>query len=159
MKNHAFLLLSLLLITACGNEEPATYQVPKEAPPPAIQTPAPRHRTCHTVPWSSMKARIAAERMRSSLGTQYTSTFIYAPFLLVGILRWRLKKSRALVAGSDSVADEMLAVTEQVIQDISLRIGRQPQLKKYRIILLDVVEELKGQGTNPNLLLDLETMT
>ncbi len=85
--------------------------------------------------------------MRSSLGTQYTSTFIYAPFLLVGLLRWRLKESRALVAGSDSVADEMLAVTEQVNQDISFRIGRQPQLKKYRIILLDVVEELKGQGT------------
>jgi hypothetical protein len=104
-------------------------------------------------------AGIAVARMRKSLGTQYTSKFMYAPILLVGLLRWRLKESQAMVAGSDSVADEMLAVTEQVIQDLALRIGRQPKLKKYRNLLLDVIEELKGKGTNPNLLLDLEALT
>ncbi len=39
MKNYAFLLLSLLLITACGKDEPTTYQVPKEPASPA-QAPA-----------------------------------------------------------------------------------------------------------------------
>lgn len=33
MKYHAFSLLSLLLITACGKEEPTTYVVPKQAAP------------------------------------------------------------------------------------------------------------------------------
>jgi hypothetical protein len=64
-----------------------------------------------------------------------------------------------LVAGSDPVADEMLAATELTIIDLSSRIGGQPRLKKYRKILRDVVKELNGQGTNPNLLLDLETLT
>ena len=64
-----------------------------------------------------------------------------------------------MVAGTDPVADEMLAVTEQTIKDLSSRISGQPQLKKYRDILLDVVKELKGQGTNPNLLLDLEILS
>lgn len=37
MKYNAFSLLSLLLITSCGKEEPATYVVPKQ---PAPQAPA-----------------------------------------------------------------------------------------------------------------------
>jgi hypothetical protein len=39
MKNYAFLLLSLLFLTACGNEEPTTYQVPKEPTPPTEAPP------------------------------------------------------------------------------------------------------------------------
>lgn len=104
-------------------------------------------------------AGVAASTMQQSLGSQYTSTFIYAPFLLVGLLRWRLKVPYALVAGTDRVADELLTITEQVIEDLGHRIGAQSQLAKYQKVLRDVVEELKGQGTNPNLLLDLETLT
>jgi hypothetical protein len=102
---------------------------------------------------------VAVTRMSDSIGTKYTSSFIYAPYLLVGLLRWRLKDPQAMVAGSDPVADEMLAATELTIIDLSSRIGGQPRLKKYRKILRDVVKELNGQGTNPNLLLDLETLT
>jgi hypothetical protein len=39
MKHYAFLLISLLLITACGNDEPATYQVPKQPTPPTDAPP------------------------------------------------------------------------------------------------------------------------
>jgi len=39
MKNCAFLLLALLLITACGNDEPTTYQVPKQPTPPTSAPP------------------------------------------------------------------------------------------------------------------------
>ena len=39
MKNYAFLLISLIFISACGKDEPTTYQVPKEPASPA-QTPA-----------------------------------------------------------------------------------------------------------------------
>ena len=102
---------------------------------------------------------VAVARMRDSIGTDYTSRFIYAPYLLVGLLRWRLKEPQAMVVGSDPVADEMLTATELTIEDLSFRIGGQPRLKKYRKILRDVVKELNGQGTNPNLLLDLETLT
>ena len=35
MRNYAFLLISLLFISACGKDEPTTYQVPKEPAPPA----------------------------------------------------------------------------------------------------------------------------
>ena len=69
------------------------------------------------------------------------------------------RRIMAAVAASDPVADEMLAATELTIKDLSSRIGGQPRLKKYRKILRDVVKELNGQGTNPNLLLDLETLT
>jgi hypothetical protein len=38
MKHYAFLLISLLLISACGKNEPTTYQVPKEPAAP-VQAP------------------------------------------------------------------------------------------------------------------------
>lgn len=104
-------------------------------------------------------ARVAIITMRKSIGTEYTSTFIYAPYLLVGLLRWRLREPNALVAGADPVASDLLNVTEDVIQDLRHAARTQPKLKKYIDILRDVVEELKGQGINPNLLLDLESLT
>jgi hypothetical protein len=104
-------------------------------------------------------AKVAVMAMQNSLGSQYTSKFIYAPFLLVGLLRWRLKEPVALVAGSDTVADELLKITELVIGDLGSKVRAQPQLRKYHEVLMDVVEELRGQGTNPNLLLDLESLT
>ena len=39
MKHYAFLLISLLFISACGKDEPTTYQVPKEPAAP-VQAPA-----------------------------------------------------------------------------------------------------------------------
>ena len=80
-------------------------------------------------------SRVVAARMQKSLGTNYTATFIYAPSLLVGLLRWRLREPQAMVAGTDSVADEMLIATENTIEDLSSRIAGQPRLRKYRDVL------------------------
>lgn len=63
------------------------------------------------------------------------------------------------MAETDTVADELLQVTGLVIKNLAKKARSQPKLGQYRILLLDVVEELKGQGTNPNLLLDLESLT
>jgi len=105
-------------------------------------------------------ADIVVSNMKNSLiDPNYSAAYFYTPFLLVGLLRWRLKEPLALVAETDTVADEWLQITGLVIRNLAKKARSQPKLDQYRILLLDVVEELKGQGTNPNLLLDLESLT
>ena len=95
---------------------------------------------------------------RRNIGEEYTM-FNYAPFLLAGLLRWRLKDPTALVSGIDPLAEDFLAIIEEVEVDL---IGRrrpsanlQRRREKILPILRDLRGELIGEGTNPDLLLDI----
>lgn len=90
-----------------------------------------------------------------NLGSEYTK-FQYAPFLLVGLLRWRLKVPRALVQGRDELADEMSKAVERVQQDMADRGWRSEKMarisEKWVPILKKTLDELRGEGGHPDLL-------
>lgn len=103
--------------------------------------------------------RTVADFQRN-IGGEYTM-FNYAPFLLAGLLRWRLVEPTALLSGIDPLATDFLAIVEKVEQDLSGRRRPSANLQKRRAkflpILRDLKDELLGEGTNPNLLLDIYT--
>ena len=85
--------------------------------------------------------------------------FNYAPFLLAGLLRWRLKEPAALLAGVDPLAADFVRIIEEAEEDL---VGRQRpsanlqrRRAKFLPILRDLKSELLGEGTNPDLLLDI----
>jgi len=95
---------------------------------------------------------------RRNIGEEYTM-FNYAPFLLAGLLRWRLKDPTALVSGIDPLAEDFLAIIGEVEVDLIGRRRPSANLQRRRDkilpILLDLKKELLGEGTNPDLLLDI----
>ncbi|MBY6114264.1 hypothetical protein KUW09_07285 [Mameliella alba] len=95
---------------------------------------------------------------RNSIGSTYT-TFLYAPFLLAGLLRYRLKEPRAFVLGLDPLAEAVAKVIEAVTADLRRRQSGSAHFlrarEKYLKILDDLQSELEGRGQNPDLLLDL----
>lgn len=97
----------------------------------------------------------AIREFDESLGSEFTK-FQYAPFLLVGLLRWRLKSPRALVQGRDDLADEMAAAVERVKQDMEDRGWRSERLAKvtgrWLPILSKTLDEIRGEGGHPDLL-------
>ncbi len=101
----------------------------------------------------ALVARVVAE-FRANLGTEYT-TFYYAPFLLVGLLRWRLVDRYALIAGRDPAADRLDEAIGATLPDLRRAAARKPALRKYLKILEDARDELRGEGTNPELLMDI----
>jgi hypothetical protein len=90
---------------------------------------------------------------KENLGSTYTR-FQYAPMLLVGLLRWRMVEPFALVEGQDPLADKLVRAVEKTIADLKHR-DRTKALAKYGRILEQVLEELRGEGSNPELLLDI----
>ncbi|WP_406872601.1 hypothetical protein WHT83_24075 [Aminobacter sp. P9b] len=100
--------------------------------------------------------RIAKRVLREfdeSLKSTYTR-FQYAPLLLVGLLRWRSVEPFALVAGQDPVADKLAHSVEKTLSDLR-HSSRLRALAKYGRILEQTLDELRGEGTNPDLLLDI----
>ena len=101
--------------------------------------------------------RTVADFQRN-IGGQYT-TFNYAPFLLAGLIRWRLVDPTALIIGTDPLADDLLTVIEQTENDLKALPGFNKNFQRRRMkflpILQDLKSELAGQGSNPNLLLDI----
>jgi hypothetical protein len=97
----------------------------------------------------------AIEEFHDSVGSEYTK-FQYAPFLLVGLLRWRLKSPRALVRDRDQLADEMANAVERVKQDMELRAVRSERLARvagrWLPILSQTLDEIRGEGGHPDLL-------
>ncbi|NOD34419.1 MULTISPECIES: hypothetical protein [unclassified Ruegeria] len=93
-----------------------------------------------------------------NIGGQYTM-FNYAPFLLAGLVRWRLVDPTALVIGADPLADDLLAIIEKTEQDLKARRGSNTNFQRRRLkflpILQDLKSELAGEGSNPDLLLDI----
>ncbi|MBY5471513.1 hypothetical protein HFO86_15035 [Rhizobium leguminosarum] len=98
-------------------------------------------------------ARRVLREFEENLGSAYTR-FQYAPMLLVGLLRWRVVEPFALVEGQDPVADRLGKAVEKTIADLQHR-DRARALAKYGRILEQVLEELRGEGSNPELLLDI----
>jgi len=95
---------------------------------------------------------------RRSLGSKYTN-FIYTPFLVGGLLRWRMQEPHALLIGRDPLAGhlaESIAATQadlkskRAVRDIAER-----QREKYLDILEGLMKYLQGEQGNPNLLLDI----
>ncbi|WP_411975665.1 hypothetical protein [Sulfitobacter faviae] len=97
---------------------------------------------------------------RQNFGEEYTK-FNYAPFMLAGLLRWRLKEPAALVVGTDPLASDLYAVIEEAEKDFAGRRRPSANLKrrrdKWAPILRDLKAELLGEGANPDLLLDAYT--
>ncbi|MCB6179018.1 hypothetical protein LHP98_12875 [Rhodobacter sp. Har01] len=104
--------------------------------------------------------RIVIEFKRN-LRTSYT-TFNYSPFLVAGVLRWRLAEPRGLLLGHDPLADDLLKVIEDAEHDLTTqplpsdaraREAFSKKKIKYLPILKDLKAELAGEGGNPDLLL------
>lgn len=95
---------------------------------------------------------------RDELGSEYTK-FLYAPFLLGGLLRWRLKRRIALVVGRDPLADRLKAALAATKADLAKRSRRyaafQPVAGRYFPLLDQLTDELEGHGGNPDLLMAL----
>lgn len=95
------------------------------------------------------------------LGSQY-NRFNYAPFLLAGLLRWRLKTPNGLVLGSDPLANRLLSAVESVERDLNRKTkcddAFQRKREKYLPILADLKDELEGKGGNPDLLLQIYSL-
>lgn len=104
-------------------------------------------------------ANIAETKVREAVGRDFTTRYSYGPYLLVGLLRWRLKEPWALVAGRDGTADRLLSATHRLADDLAAKSAGEPHLERYRSVLMDVCNELEGKGTNPDLLVELESFT
>lgn len=98
-------------------------------------------------------AKRVLQEFDENLGSTYTR-FQYAPMLLVGLLRWRLVEPFALVEGQDPVADRLVRAVERTLSDLKHK-DRVRAQAKYGRILEQVLEELRGEGSNPELLLDI----
>ena len=105
--------------------------------------------------------RLAARTLadfRRNIGGEYTM-FNYAPFMLAGLLRWRLHDPTALVSGMDPLASDFLAIIEEVEGDLSGHCRPSANLQRRRNKILPILQDLKrellGEGTNPDLLLDI----
>lgn len=100
----------------------------------------------------------AIDDFRRNIGGEYTM-FNYAPFLLAGLLRSRLKEPFALIAGTDPLADDLLNIIDRAETDLAGRkkptANLQRRREKFLPILRDLRDELLGEGKNPDLLLDI----
>jgi len=98
---------------------------------------------------------------KRELGSDYTR-FNYAPFLLGGLLRWRLKVPNALVVGQDPLAETLRDAIVQTRNDFKRTRNRNERFvraaNRYDPLLVQLLEELEGNGSNPNLLVDLFDM-
>jgi hypothetical protein len=103
-------------------------------------------------------ARIAARTLKESLRKAQYNTLHYPPFLLVGLLRWRVVDNWALVAGTDPIADLMLEAVDDALPELQRQLKSRPNLHRLSRALEDVREELKGEGRNPNLLLEFASI-
>ncbi|MBV7380594.1 hypothetical protein [Maritimibacter dapengensis] len=106
--------------------------------------------------------RRAIADFKRNLHGEYTM-FNYAPFLMAGLLRWRRKEPAALVAGTDPLADEFLKIILRVEDDMTGRDRSSPNFarrrSKFLPILKDLKAEVQGNGSNPDLLLDIYSVS
>lgn len=96
--------------------------------------------------------------LKASLRGTYTK-FSYLPFLLVGLLRYRLVEGTALVRGHDPRANALAQTVEAVLEDLNARAPRDDKIRRVaelrRDQLIQILEEIEGKGTQPDLLLNL----
>jgi len=104
-----------------------------------------------------LMANVILREFESELQSEYTK-FNYAPFLMAGLLRFRLKEPYALIAGSDPVADKFRNAIRRTLRDFERRRSTDSFQRKagiYGNILHQIDAELDGKGTNPDLLKDI----
>jgi len=103
-------------------------------------------------------ARRAVADFERNLHGEYTM-FNYAPFLMAGLLRWRKREANALVVGVDHLADDFLDAIDRAVGDMKGRrkstANFQRRSAKFLPVLRDLREEVLGNGSNPDLLLDI----
>jgi len=113
---------------------------------------APRHLSRSEV--ERIADRVVME-FKDQRGGPYTK-FNYAPLLLGGLLRWRLKLRNSLVLGEDSVADRLKDAIDATLGDLEHRAERvplfQPTARRYIDVLRNLTMELEGRGSNPDIL-------
>ncbi len=103
-------------------------------------------------------ARRVIDETTDELGSDYTR-FYYAGLLAGGLLRCRLTDPNALLAGRDPLGDRLYDVIDSARLDLLKR--RKPSASlarkrdKYVPILEQILDYIRGEGGNPNLLLDL----
>ena len=101
--------------------------------------------------------KVVILKNKEAVGSGYNSDFFYAPYLMVGLLRCRLSDPWTLVAGRDALADQMLVSTESVINDMKRRrFHRDARISRYREVLAECCDHLRGRGRNPDILIELE---
>lgn len=83
----------------------------------------------------------------------------YAPRLLGGLLRWRMKVKNGLVLGHDPLAEPLRDAILRCLKDFERRSPRSERFvkatKRYSSVLKDLLKELEGRGANPDLLREL----
>ena len=97
-------------------------------------------------------SNVVAQNLSQEAGGSYTSSFIYSPGLLVGLLRWRMVEPFALVLGEDPEASKLEKALDTVLADLSRKRTSNPKLEKHYAVLKQAREALKGTGTHTNLL-------
>lgn len=78
--------------------------------------------------------------------------------VLVGLLRCRLRDPWILVAGQDPLADDLLRSTEAVIEDMRQRFSGDERIGRYRAVLEEACHWLRGEGRNPDILIDINNL-
>jgi hypothetical protein len=104
-------------------------------------------------------AEIVRAGLERERGGHYTATFIYLPILLVGLLRWRMVETWALVAGQDPAADRMAEPLDAIIRDLTRRTHTDQRLVRYVDLLKASRKALSGEGGHGHLLADLFDLT
>ena len=96
--------------------------------------------------------------MKNELGSEYNK-FYYIRLLAGGLLRCRLTDRNALLAGRDPLGDGVCDVIDEVRRDLLNRrrpsAGLAKKRDRYVPKLAQIQDYLRGEGGNPNLLLDL----
>lgn len=104
-----------------------------------------------------LMASVVLQEFEGELQGQYTK-FNYAPFLMAGLLRFRLKDRYALIIGSDPIANQFREAIKRTLRDFERRdptAAFQRKVVTYTPLLQRIEEELEGQGTNPDILKDI----
>ena len=90
---------------------------------------------------------------------EYTSTFIYIPFFMVGLLRLRAIRPGILLADRDESAERILTPLKQVYEDVKRKAQHEDRLAKYVKPLKDSVEALQKDVPLSQLLKVLDEAT
>lgn len=106
-------------------------------------------------------AEVVLNEFKNELRGEYTK-FNYAPFLMAGLLRYRLKKINALLVDEDPIANKFIDAIDCTLRDFcrirkrrNIAIILMNKINKYEIILEEIKKYLKGQGADPKILVGI----
>ena len=95
---------------------------------------------------------------RRAIGGKYQTSYIYTPYVLVGLLRTRHRDPFSLVVGTDSLADRLLESTQDVIADMHQHFPHDISISKYRGVLKECCKGLAGHGLRPDILVEIDEL-